>query len=130
MRTSALDNPTLEADIRLLEDAGYRVDVLEQPPEIGVLVRDVPLREGWNRSEVDLLLRTTTLYPASEMDMFWVEPDLRLTGDVMPQAGTPESHFGQDWLRFSWHRNAPWDPSRDSLLSHFEFCIARLARIE
>lgn len=131
MPTSAsTGNPTLDEDVSRLRACGHTIELLEAPPEIGVLVRNVALPQGWNRNEVDMLLRTTTVYPASEMDMFWVSPDLRLASGAVPQAGSEEGHFGESWLRFSWHRNAPWSPGRDDLVSHFEFCRARLSKIE
>jgi hypothetical protein len=131
MQTSVSSgNPTLDADVERLRKVGYEVELLDAPPEVGVLIHNVSLPEGWNRHEVDVLLRTTTVYPASEMDMFWVSPDLRLSSGAVPQAASDEGHFGGPWLRFSWHRNAPWSPGRDDLVSHFEFCLARLSRIE
>ena len=47
-------------------------------------------------------------------------------GHGEPVATNLEVHFGRAWRRFSWHRNSPWIPGRDDLLTHMEFARARL----
>lgn len=125
-------NASLDVDLGRLAQAGYQTDVQYEGQDVGVLVRAVPLRPGlFNRPTTDLLLRTTLLYPQSEMDMFWVNDGLRLANGATPaNADSVEMHFGQGWQRFSWHRNSPWKPGRDDLVSHLEFCLARLERPE
>jgi hypothetical protein len=95
-------------------------------------VRALTLPDGiYNIKASDLLMQSSVQYPATEMDMFWVQEDLRLADGRMPQgADSVEMHFGQRWRRYSWHRNAPWRPGRDNLLGHFEFALARLQRSE
>jgi hypothetical protein len=130
---SAVQNELLAEDIaRLEERTGLRVEVVSDGFEVGVIIRDFALPDDlFNHETTELLLRTTTQYPQSPMDMFWVRPDLLLRDGRAP-AGTEsmEHHFGRDWKRFSWHRNAPWVPGRDGLLGHFDFAAARLARGE
>jgi hypothetical protein len=60
------------------------------------------------------------------MDMFWVDPALQLASGEEPQSSNLEVHFGRTWRRFSWHRNSPWVPGRDDLLTHLEFARVRL----
>jgi hypothetical protein len=130
MQTSAVEtgNAALDSDVERLRELGIAVEILIAPPEIGVVAR-IALSEGYNTSHTDLLLKTTTVYPASAMDMFWVDPSLLLASGAVPQAGeSMEVHFGRNWRRYSWHRNVEWVPGRDDLLSHFEFAMARLQR--
>lgn len=120
-------NPVLVEDLERLREQGFDYELLVDPPEIGVVVRNVPLPDGvFTQPASDILLKTTYLYPQSEMDMFWVEPELRLASGAEPLASNPELHFGRAWRRFSWHRNCAWIPGRDDLLTHFEFARARL----
>lgn len=131
MQTSALasGNALLDEDVGRLQDQGFACELLFQLPEIGVVVRGVPLPEGvYNLPSSDVLLKTTTLYPQSEMDMFWVDPSLMLASGLEPQSTNMELHFGRNWRRFSWHRNSEWVPGRDDLLSHLEFARARLEK--
>ena len=128
---STVDNPVLEEDVaRLSEVVGFDVDVLCDGALVGVVVRDVLLPSGiYNVEATDVLLQTTLHYPVSAMDMFWVEVELVLaTGAVPVGAESIENYFGRQWRRYSWHRNTPWQPGRDTLLSHFEFAVARLQR--
>jgi hypothetical protein len=120
-------NSVLEEDLQRLSEQGFDYQLLVEPPDIGIVIRDVPLPEGvFSQQNTDVLLKTTYLYPQSEMDMFWVEPDLRLASGAEPLATNLEVHFDQPWRRFSWHRNCPWIPGRDDLLTHLEFARARL----
>lgn len=85
----------------------------------------------YNKRTSDVLLHTTTQYPMSAMDMFWVDVDLTLASGAIPAGSESiETYFGRQWRRYSWHRNAPWRPGRDNLVSHFEFAVARLQRPE
>ena len=125
--TATASNPVLDEDLQRLRDQGFDYELLVDPPEIGIVVRNVPLSDGvFTQTLTDILLKTTQLYPQSEMDMFWVDPELRLASGAEPLASNPELHFGRAWRRFSWHRNCAWIPGRDDLLTHLEFARARL----
>jgi len=106
--------------------------VLTDGSQIGVVVVGWELPDGqYNLERTPLLLRTDTAYPASAMDMFWVDQGLTLADGRIPTGGESiEMHFGRPWRRYSWHRNTAWVPGRDDLVGHFEFCIARLQRAE
>ncbi len=105
------------------------IDVLTEPPHVGIVVHDVQLPPGYSKDKTRVLLLTTNLYPASAMDMFWVDTDLTLTGGAIPAAAESIEHlFGQSWRRYSWHRNNEWRPGRDDIVGHFEFALARLQR--
>ena len=126
-----IDNPLLEEDVaKLAEVTRCEIDTCRQDQLVGVVVRCVTLPDGiYNKPTSDLLLQTTVQYPLSAMDMFWVDVDLTLASGAVPAgAESIETHFGQPWRRYSWHRNVPWVPGRDCLSSHFEFAIARLQR--
>lgn len=125
-------NEQLDRDIERLAALGFQVDVLQEAGQIGVVVRAYPLSPGaYIRDRTSVLLKTDLAYPQSAMDMFWVDADLMLAGNRLPAGGeSVEVHFGLSWRRYSWHRNTPWKPGRDDLVSHFEFCAARLQRAE
>lgn len=128
---AAAGNEVLAEDLERLSEQGFEFEVLVEGAEVGIVVRDVPLPpDAYSIPITDLLLKTTTLYPQSEMDMFWVDPDLVLASGAEPASSNLEMHFGRPWRRFSWHRNSPWMPGRDDLLGHFEFARARLQRAQ
>ena len=73
-----------------------------------------------------LLLITDISYPNSKLDMFWVEPGLRLNGDRPPQAGEAiETYLGQQWQRFSWHVQK-WNPAFDNITTYLGTIDKRL----
>ena len=71
----------------------------------------------YDRATVDLLIRVPAGYPMAALDMFYVDPPLRLhSGGYPPQADHFESHGGRQWQRFSRHLNGtPWRPGVDCL---------------
>ena len=128
---SGTANEVLDGDIeRLRVVSGCQVEILLDGAMVGIIVQRLELPSGvYNKPRSDLMLQATVQYPASAMDMFWAEPDLLLSdGSIPAGAESMESHFGRQWRRFSWHRNAEWLPGRDDLVGHFEFAVARLQR--
>ena len=124
---AAFGNGLLEEDLARLSRQGFEYEVLVAGAEIGIVVCGVPLPANtYSKPATDILLKTTMLYPQSEMDMFWVDADLVLVSGAEPVSSNREEHFGRPWRRFSWHRNSPWVPGRDDLLGHLEFARARL----
>jgi hypothetical protein len=124
---SSVGNELLEEDLARLHGQGFRFEIVCAGAEVGIVVHDVRLPDGvYSRRSTDMLLKTTVLYPQSEMDMFWVQPEVLLASGAEPVATNLEVHFGRTWRRFSWHRNCPWVPGRDDLLTHLEFARARL----
>ena len=121
--------PQLEADIKRLQDQGYKVSAERNPltgNQISVIFDGYPLSPGWNRTETRLLLITDISYPNSKLDMFWVEPGLRLNGDRLPQAGDAiETHLEQQWQRFSWHVQK-WNPAFDNIITYLGTVDKRL----
>jgi hypothetical protein len=135
MRTLAerTGNDLLDADVEELANVtGRPIAVLRDGPSVGIVVKDVALPSHFNCEEVDVLMITSMQYPHEAMDMFWVDDlGLRLaTGGEAQGSDVTEQHFGQAWRRFSWHRHSEWSPGRDTLIGHFEFVLARLAKTE
>jgi hypothetical protein len=76
-----------------------------------------------------LLVRVPTGYPNAALDMFYTQPDLLLASGAAPrQTDVLEELGGSVWRRFSWHRNVPWNPGRDSLVSFVSFVEDNFAR--
>jgi hypothetical protein len=111
----------LESDLRSLQESGWAVSACREPPtgnQIFIVFDKYPLPPGWNKRETRLLLITDISYPNSRMDMFWVDPDLRLNGERIAQGGgVIETHLRQQWQRFSWHVQR-WNPAVDNVISY------------
>ncbi len=126
--------PQLEADLKILTEQGWSVSAQRDPQNsnrIFVLFEKYPLPLGWNQKrETRLLLITDISYPNSKLDMFWVDPDLRLDGNRVPQAGgTIENYLDQQWQRFSWHVQK-WNPAVDNVITYLGTVDARLRQLQ
>ena len=96
-----------------------------------VIVPGIPLRQGWSVPATDVMFLVPQVYPPGQLDMFWVPPGLTLKDGRMPANGDQfEDHGGRKWQRFSWHYTAPWNPVKDSLLTHLDFCGSRLQMLQ
>lgn len=123
----------LDREILTLRERGYTVDApLESPGEYLLIFSAFPLPNGkYNMATTRLMLRVPFGYPNAALDMFYTQPDLLLASGAVPrQAQVLETLPGGVWRRFSWHRNAPWNPGRDNLLSFVSFVEDNLARGE
>lgn len=85
--------------------------------------------ERYTVGSVDLLIHIPPGYNQARLDMFYVDPEIRIraTGDV-PQAATNiETYFGRRWQRFSRHFKEPgWRPGVDCLQSMLAKIVAEL----
>jgi hypothetical protein len=107
--------------------AGMRVEIVETPPQVFVLIHEMPLPSVYTKPTCTALLQTDALYPRSAMDMFWFEADVARRDGRAP-AGTEsmEIYLERSWRRYSWHRNGVWRTAGNPLLDHYEFMQARL----
>lgn len=94
-----------------------------------LMLPKIELPQTWNPRVIDLLILIPNGYPVAGLDMFYVNPVVNLADGRPPEAGqNREAYLGREWQRFSWHYTSrPWNPSRDSMLSHIHFCMARFA---
>ncbi len=125
--------PQLEADLGTLENQGFIVVGRRDsanPDRIFVVFENYPLPSGWNKKNTHLLLITDVSYPNSKLDMFWVDSDLLLDGNKIPQAGDAiETYLNQSWRRFSWHVQK-WNPAIDNIRSYLDTVDIRLRQLQ
>ncbi len=125
--------PQLEADLKVLRDQGLNANAFRNPSnphQVFVVIEGYPLPAGWSKRETRLLLMTDVSYPNSKLDMFWVDPDLLLDGNRVPQAAEAiESHMNTGWRRFSWHVQK-WNPAIDNIHTYLGTVDARLRQLQ
>ncbi len=120
-------NPQLESDIAALQGRGLTLQPHPQPDGwIFLVAPSYPLGTHFNRDVADLLVKVPPMYPFAGLDMFWTEPDVRLTDGRLPANTSVEWWLGREWLRFSWHPTA-WRQGTDNLATYFGFINSRLA---
>jgi len=120
--------PQLSLELDQLRSQGLVIEVQEDSPLFCLIFKDYNLPEGiWNMSKTDLLIIAQPVYPNARLDMFWVEPGLRLADGRTPRAGDcMENHCGKQWQRFSWHPSK-WNPAQDNIITYLEFVNHRLS---
>ena len=76
-----------------------------------VLLPDHRLPVGWSHDITDVLFEFPDNYPAGCPDNVCARPDLRLANGQMPDNSQGiQQYAGQEWLQFSWHIDAAWQP--------------------
>jgi len=122
----------LLSDLKVLGDNGFVYQVVEDGGRIFIVFAGYQLPTGtYNVEKTDLLIFTTPLYPNAGFDMFWVEPNLKLSSGAVPKsADSIESYLGRSWRRFSYHpyNQRPWNPSEDNVVAFMAYVAQRLKR--
>jgi hypothetical protein len=119
----------LMEEVADLIKVGYQIQLIEAGTKVYVQFKYFALPKGYNISQTELLVFTSTAYPSAAFDMFWVDENLLLHNNVIPKAAnTIETHLGKPWRRFSIHpyQHKPWSPSEDSLEGYLAYVTKRL----
>lgn len=98
------------AEIELLRRCYETVDV--QEPFECVIIRKLPLPQGWSRAETDVLFMIPSGYPTTPPDNFYVAPPIRLESGAMPSNYKDGglNRDGKTWCMFSYHPDSGWRP--------------------
>jgi Prokaryotic E2 family E len=130
--------PQLASELELLK-AQYRIETIEEPSTINVVLRGYPTSSLYSSPQTNLLLRVPKSYPDAGLDMFWTDTELVLQDKTVPKNADLLERYpalevipdfaGKKWRRFSWHpqRNGPlrWNPAVDNIESYLEFVNRR-----
>jgi hypothetical protein len=83
--------------------------------------------DKYDRAATDLMIRIPAKYNLAKLDMWYVDPPLRVKGtnQFPQQAATFETHGGRSWQRFSRHLpDGAWRAGVDGLAVFFTFINA------
>lgn len=117
-----------EPDEAYLDEKGFTWDLTPES-QIGLLIlRGVTVADGrYDRAATDVLIHIPSGYPNAGLDMFWVDPPLKLAGGGYPnRADHFGSHGGRQWQRFSRHLASPWKPGIDNLASFLALALGEI----
>ena len=111
----------LAEDVEYLEanHQGRWRKLSEGSGKYGLLIEGFDIPAGFVQSTADLLVLIPAGYPASQLDMFYLDPPLRKSNGVDAGALSIEEHFARHWQR--WSRHYDWLPGEDDLTSHIEY---------
>lgn len=122
-----------EEDHQWLKGKGFDFEVVVSADGkiTNLIIKNYPLPPGFDHDQTDLLVRLPAGFPDTPPDMFWVDPEIKLSksGDRAPASAHFENYAGRRWQRFSRHL-APgaWRPGVDSLESWMHSIRALLAK--
>jgi hypothetical protein len=118
-----------EDDVTYLNGKGYNWELFPDGREGCLVIRDFPVVPArFDRSSTDLLLRIPEGYNNSQLDMFYVDPAVRLLSGAFPVAADQFVTFaGRQWQRFSRHLGS-WRPGLDGIEVMLTFAQRELQR--
>lgn len=118
-----------EKDESFLRERGFAWE-FQPSGDHGILVIKglVLASERFDRESTDLMIRVPQGYPVAALDMYYVDPPLRLrTTNAHPIAADHfETHGGRRWQRFSRHLPQSWRPGVDNLRTYFAVILPEL----
>lgn len=122
----------LQQEVAELIKAGHLIEMEEEESttRVYIIFKGFELLPGqYNVTTTDLMVFTTTQYPSSCFDMFWVDKDLTLAnGNIPKSAESIENYLSRQWRRFSIHpyQKKPWNPNEDCMTSYLTCIVQRL----
>lgn len=122
--------PLLEGDERYLNDKGYDWELISEGPNELLVLKGVSIDGAkFDRAVTDVLIVIPPQYNTSPLDMWFVEPWIRLkNGSFPPQAEVPVQFLGRTWQRFSRHLPS-WRPGVDNLTTLLVFVARELCAL-
>ena len=85
----------------------------------GLLIEGFSIPAGFVQSTADLMVLIPASYPASPLDMFYLDPPLTKVNNGNAEALSIEEHFARRWQ--TWSRHYQWNPGADDLTRHIEY---------
>lgn len=107
-----------DEDRDYLSGLGYQNEVTDEGGWTNIVLKGYRLPSGFDPGTTDLLVRLPAGFPDVPPDMYWVDPEVRLTktGGYPPAAEHFETYLGRRWQRFSRHlTGGAWRPGIDDL---------------
>jgi hypothetical protein len=108
-----------EDDEDYLREKAYDWQLLPDGNGAYLIIRNYPVSaELFDRDKIDLMIRIPAGYNNAALDMFYVDPELKLrkTGAHPEAASHFEDHCERRWQRFSRHlRDGTWRAGIDGL---------------
>lgn len=113
-----------EDDEEYLREKGFEWELIPNGNGACLIIQKYPLsKDRYDRAECDVMIRVPAQYPNAKLDMYYVDPPIKLkTGAYPHKADNFEGHAGRRWQRFSRHiPNGEWLDGEDGLLTLLRF---------
>ena len=110
-------------DAYFLNKTGWQWEAVSEGGVMRLVIYGFKLPEGFDREEVDLVLRIEQTYPDTQIDMFYLHPHIALNSGRPIRALAQERFDAKSWQRWSRHRPDPrsWRPGIDGVETHLAY---------
>jgi hypothetical protein len=122
--------PSVIAQIERAREDFTDLEALPQPDGfIRVLVPQLPIAAGWDRSAVRVLLLLPPGFPTAKPNGFEADPSMRLSDGRPPSQGYGVQQIGSEsWGHYCWQPQA-WTADRETLWRYIKFIQRRFAEV-
>jgi hypothetical protein len=103
-----------EIDAEFLEEKGFDYEIVQAPGEVRVIIHGYSFPGQYTPRSSNLMLRPPAGYPNANPDMFWTNPDVKLTNGAYPLNADYHDSSAGGWQRWSRHDNS-WRGGVDNL---------------
>lgn len=86
--------------------------------EKGIIINDYTLPSDYNHKIIRMMILIPNNYPMSQLDMFYVSPNITKMNGKPIGALMNENHLNEQWQCWSRHYN--WRPGEDNIATHFK----------
>lgn len=124
------DFSLLDADQLHLDGLGLVWETEDSRGKRWLILHDYPVPSGYSISKTTLALLIPPTYPKAEIDMFYVNPPLKLSsGADIPATQSTENIRGKPFQRWSRHRgrSSRWNPQADNVITHLALVESSIA---
>lgn len=126
-----LDFSLLDKDDVYLNNLNINWETVIDAGRRWLIIRDYVLPEGYNHATTDVAIDIPTMYPDAALDMFYCNPPLRLSNNVViAQTESVVSIGGVTFQRWSRHLNGAtrWNTLTDSIITQMAVVEESLLR--
>ena len=120
-----------EEEEHYLDSLGLKWETLKESNLEWLIVYGLHVLDGYNVKQVDVAFTIPSGYPIAALDMAYFYPALkRIDGITIKATESTQPLDEKSWQRWSRHRTVqnPWDPEKDSIITHFISIIYWLER--
>jgi hypothetical protein len=103
-----------EIDAEFLKEKDFDCQIVQAPGEVRVIFRGFCFPAQYMPRQANLMVRLPAGYPNGNPDMFWTQPDVKLTNGGFPQNADYHDSSAEGWQRWSRHDNG-WRAGIDNL---------------
>jgi hypothetical protein len=107
-----------ELDAEFLQEKGFDCEIVQGAGEIRVIIHSFPFPEQYTPRASNLMIRLPAGYPNANPDMFWTNPDVKLSNGAYPLTADYHDSSAGGWQRWSRHDNS-WRGGVDNLRTKF-----------